>query len=70
VRNRASEGDLPPNPFDDRSSCVALWNVVGPPNEGFADFGYPVVGIFVTCRLVSVVVRRTKGYGNLRLEQP
>jgi high-affinity nickel-transport protein len=48
----------------------AFWGVIGELNENLANFGYAVVGVFVTSWIVSTLVYRAKGYDKLQTGQP
>ena len=43
-----------------------FWNLVGSLNDNLANFGFAVVGIFITSWLISTLVYRVKGYDRLQ----
>jgi nickel/cobalt transporter (NiCoT) family protein len=44
-----------------------LWGIVGAINDNFGAFGYIIVGVFMVCWLVSLLVYRVKGYDEIEL---
>lgn len=46
-----------------------FWSVIGDLNEDLANFGYAVVGIFITSWIISTLVYRAKGYDSLQVSQ-
>jgi high-affinity nickel-transport protein len=47
-----------------------FWRVIGGLNENLPNFGYAVVGIFITSWIVSSLVYRAKGFDNLQVGRP
>ena len=46
-----------------------VWAMVGALNDNLANFGFVVVGIFISSWLVSTLIYRAKGYDRLHVEQ-
>jgi high-affinity nickel-transport protein len=42
-----------------------FWNFIGSLNDNFGDLGYVIIGIFVVCWLVSVLLYRVNGYDKI-----
>ena len=47
-----------------------FWEVIGSLNDNFTNFGFAVAGIFIASWIVSAMVYRAKGFGNLQVGQP
>lgn len=47
-----------------------LWRIVGTLNDNLAQFGFVIVGIFITTWIVSMAVYRLKNYETKPVEQP
>jgi len=47
-----------------------FWSVIGALNDNLTNFGYAVVGIFITSWIVSTLVYRAKGFDNLQVGRP
>jgi high-affinity nickel-transport protein len=46
-----------------------FWDLIGSLNDNLTNFGFVVVGIFLGSWLVSTLIYRVKGYGDLQAEQ-
>jgi high-affinity nickel-transport protein len=42
-----------------------FWNFIGTLNDNFGDLGYLIIGIFVVCWGVSLVLYRARGYDKI-----
>ena len=49
---------------------MIFWSAIGRLNDNLTNFGFVVVGIFITSWLVSSLVYRAKGYDRLPVGQP
>jgi nickel/cobalt transporter (NiCoT) family protein len=47
-----------------------FWGIVGGLNDNLTDFGFAVVGVFITSWVVSTIIYRIRGYADLPAEQP
>jgi len=47
-----------------------FWGLIGSLNDNLANFGFAVVGIFITSWLISTLVYRAKGYDQIQARQP
>jgi high-affinity nickel-transport protein len=46
-----------------------VWTFIAALNDSLSNFGLIVIGVFVSCWLLSVAIYRWRGYDNLVTEQ-
>ena len=46
-----------------------VWTFIAALNDSLSNFGFIVIGVFVSCWLLSVAIYRWRGYDNLVTEQ-